>query len=84
MAAMRAGLRTVILPKENEKDLADIDPTVRKALTFVTVDHADAVLEAALLRLPRKEAVPEQEETPETLPLPLPKTARKRKPEMRQ
>lgn len=50
MAALRAGVNTVIIPSENEPDLAEIDPTVRAALTFITVSHADAVLDAALCR----------------------------------
>ncbi|MGI5977997.1 MAG: endopeptidase La [Oscillospiraceae bacterium] len=48
MAAMRAGIKTVIIPKENEKDLEEIDPRVRAALDFVAVDHVDQVLETAL------------------------------------
>lgn len=48
MAAMRAGIKTVIIPKENEKDLEQIDPRVRAALDFVAVDHVDQVLETAL------------------------------------
>ena len=36
MAAKRSGIRTVIIPRENEKDLADIDPAVREALRFIT------------------------------------------------
>ncbi len=49
MAALRHGVKTVILPKENEKDLQDIDPLVRKALNFLLVEHVDAVIEAALI-----------------------------------
>ena len=48
MAAYRHGIRTVIIPKDNEKDLAEIDQTVRRALNFVTVEHADSVIETAL------------------------------------
>ncbi len=48
MAAFRAGVHTVILPRDNEKDLADIDPAVRQALHFVLADHMDAVLPAAI------------------------------------
>ena len=44
MAALRAGVKTVIIPKENEADLEEIDPLVREKLTFVCVDHADQVL----------------------------------------
>ena len=48
MAAMRHGIRTVIIPKDNEKDLEQIDQTVRKALNFVTAQWVDTVLETAL------------------------------------
>lgn len=50
MAALRAGIHTVILPADNEPDLADIDPTVRAALNFVTASRAEAVLDVALCR----------------------------------
>ena len=36
---------TVIIPKENESDLEEIDPLVRARLNFVAVEHADEVLE---------------------------------------
>ncbi len=48
MAALRAGIKTVIIPKENEKDLLEIDQTVRRALNFLLVEHVDSVLSAAL------------------------------------
>ena len=50
MAALRHGIRTVIIPKDNERDLADIDPVVRKALNFVSTQTIDTVLEVALNR----------------------------------
>ncbi len=49
MAALRNGVSTVIIPAENEPDLEEIDPTVRKALNFVFADKVDTVLETALL-----------------------------------
>ena len=52
MAAYRSGIKTVILPADNEKDLADIDPTVHAALHFVTAEQVDAVLEEALVSKP--------------------------------
>lgn len=52
MAAYRAGMKTVIIPAENEKDLAEIDPTVAGALRFVTASQVDAVLGEALLTRP--------------------------------
>ena len=45
MAALRAGVSTVIIPQENESDLEEIDPLVRARLNFVAVEHADEVLE---------------------------------------
>ena len=50
MAAMRAGVRTVIIPADNEADLENIDQTVRRALEFVPTDHVDKVLDVALIR----------------------------------
>lgn len=54
LAAHRAGIRTVILPAENEKDLEDIPVNVRKEMTFQLVSHADEVLDLALLPDPIK------------------------------
>lgn len=48
MSAHRAGLTTVIIPEENEKDLEDIPKSVREELKFVPVSHLDEVLEIAL------------------------------------
>ncbi len=50
MAALRHGVRTVIIPKENERDLEEIDQTVRKSLNFITAQAIDTVLDAALNR----------------------------------
>jgi ATP-dependent Lon protease len=47
LAAQRAGLRRVILPRENEPDLEDLPREAREALEFVLVDSVDEVLEAA-------------------------------------
>ena len=58
MAAKRSGIRTVIIPRGNEKDLADIDPAVREALRFITAETVDAVF-AHALTLPKKEAAVE-------------------------
>ena len=49
MAALRAGLHTVIIPQENEKDLEDIDQSVRRRLRFVPVETVDAVFAEALV-----------------------------------
>ena len=48
MAALRHGIRTVIIPVDNEKDLQQIDPVVRNALNFISAESIDTVLDAAL------------------------------------
>ena len=48
LAARRAGIHTVILPRRNERDLEDIAPEMRQELDFVFVDTVDQVLTAAL------------------------------------
>ena len=48
LAAHRSGLRTVILPKRNEKDLDDILKEIRQEMTFILADRVDQVIEAAL------------------------------------
>ena len=50
MAALRHGIRTVIIPKDNERDLEEIDQTVRHQLNFISAQTVDTVLEAALNR----------------------------------
>ncbi len=50
LAAHRAGIKKVLLPKENEKDLKDIPESVRADLDFVPVAHMDEVLEQALVQ----------------------------------
>ncbi len=49
IAAQRAGIKTVLLPKKNEKDLADIPKRMRKGLDIILVEHVDHVLATALL-----------------------------------
>ena len=50
MAALRQGIKTVIIPKDNQKDLELIDQTVRNALNFVYAQSVDTVLNTALNR----------------------------------
>ncbi len=58
LAAHRSGIETIILPEENEKDLADVPQNVAKKMKFILVKHMDEVLEKALVvppsRLPEK------------------------------
>ena len=50
MAALRHGIRTVIIPKDNERDLEEIDQTVRRQLNFISAQTVDTVLDVALNR----------------------------------
>jgi len=53
IAAHRAGLKTIILPKRNELDLEDLPAEVRKSLSFVFAESVNDVLAASLEKLPR-------------------------------
>jgi len=48
IAAHRGGVDTVIIPKENEKDLKDLPSVIKKAITIIPVEHMDEVLKLAL------------------------------------
>ena len=52
LAALRGGIKTVLIPKDNEKDLADIPDNVKNDLEIVPVETVDEVLKRALTRLP--------------------------------
>jgi ATP-dependent Lon protease len=52
LAALRAGIKTVLIPQENEKDLADIPDNVKKGLDIVPVQGVDEVLRRALVTTP--------------------------------
>jgi len=52
LAALRGGIKTVLIPKENEKDLADIPDNVTSELEIIAVTNADEVMEHALVTLP--------------------------------
>jgi ATP-dependent Lon protease len=69
LAALRAGITTVFIPKENEKDLAEIPDNVKKHLKLIPVADVDEVIAQALARRP----IPiEWQEPPEETPVPLP------------
>lgn len=55
LAAYRAGLKSVIIPVKNKKDLVDIPKRALKSIEIQTVEHMDEVLELALLDTPRVE-----------------------------
>ena len=65
LAAQRAGINKVVLPKENEADLEDLPNETRKGIEFVLADHVDEVLAtafdgAAPLKAPRRVGSPER------------------------
>ena len=60
LAAQRGGIRTVLIPKENEKDLAEIPDNVKEDLTIIPITYIDEALEAALTEMPK--ALTEEEE----------------------
>lgn len=64
LAALRGGLKTVIIPKENEKDLAEIPESARKKLEIVPVATIDEVLRIALQRMPEPLPRESTEESP--------------------
>ena len=74
MAAFRNGIKTVLIPADNGKDLEEIDQTVRAALQFILVEQAEQVLENALVRdvtlseEPAQSGAPAQEQDEQVLP----------------
>lgn len=86
MAALRHGIQTVIIPADNEKDLEEIDQTVRQALNFITVRHVDSVIAAALHFPASASEQATEASTEEAAPLTtvLPTERNRRKPTIRQ
>jgi len=68
LAAMRAGIKTVFIPKDNEKDLADIPESVKKGLEINPVSHVDEVIMRALARKPEAITWEEPVEAPPQKP----------------
>jgi ATP-dependent Lon protease len=64
LAALRAGMTTVFIPKDNEKDLAEIPDSVKKTLTIIAVNHVDEVIGKALVRMPEPITWEEPPEAP--------------------
>ena len=53
LAALRAGIRTVMLPKRNEKDLEDVPAQARQKLQFVFLERVEDAVKTAIGELPR-------------------------------
>ena len=54
LAALRGGIKTVLIPEENEKDLAEIPDNVKNGLTIIPVNNVSQVLEKALTEQPEE------------------------------
>ena len=67
LAAHRAGLKTIILPKDNEKDLADIPKNILDSLDLYMVDKMDEVLKIALAK-PMRPTLPPEDDAEQTVP----------------
>ena len=72
LAALRGGLTTVLIPKENEKDLIEIPDNVKEGLTIIPVAMVDEALSAALVEEPLPKAIGtvSDTESPATVKLP--------------
>jgi ATP-dependent Lon protease len=62
LAALRGGIKTVLIPQENEKDLAEIPANIREGLEIVPVSHVDEVLARALASAPEAIAWTEEDD----------------------
>ena len=68
LAAHRAGIKNVLLPKENEKDLQDLPQDILEALSVSLVETMDDVLQAALEKMPVPGQVSEISDINDILP----------------
>ena len=71
LAAHRGGIKTVLIPTENEKDIKEIPPTILKTVTIRLVDHMDQVLRQALVLAKQEEFL---RKLPEASPVAVPPT----------
>src|SRR5256885_9652628 len=55
LAALRAGIKTVMLPKRNEKDLEDVPPEAKAKLQFVFLERVEDAIRTAIGELPKRE-----------------------------
>jgi ATP-dependent Lon protease len=87
LAGHRAGIKKILIPKENEKDVLEIPLKIRRALQMVFVEHMDEVLREALLlsdpdaffrRLPESQAPAAHDGKPSALPEALPEVSARR------
>jgi ATP-dependent Lon protease len=79
LAALRAGIRNVVIPDQNQKDLEDIPPYIRRKVNYVFAKNMDEILKMALVpeKAEASSAAPKQEpgekkERPENVSMPMP------------
>lgn len=70
MAAYRAGIQTIIIPKDNEPDLEEVEQVVKDHVAFVTASHMDTVMETAI-DFSRRPAAPSRREDAQEAKIPL-------------
>ncbi|RZK93441.1 MAG: endopeptidase La, partial [Methylobacterium sp.] len=67
LAALRGGIKTVLIPEENAKDIAEVPDSVKNGMEIIPVSRMDQVLQHALVRVP--EAIEWEEPTPKVRPV---------------
>jgi ATP-dependent Lon protease len=78
LAALRAGLTTILVPEKNRKDLAEIPAKVRRKLEIRPVAHMDEVLAQGLIKMPSKRAPKKTKSKRATRPQPAKKSGKKK------
>ena len=74
LAALRGGIKTVLIPEENRKDLVDIPANIREGLEIIAVSHVDEVLGKALVQAPEPIEWTEADELASQAAAPSPST----------
>jgi ATP-dependent Lon protease len=64
LAARRVGIKTVLIPKGNQKDLAELPEVVKKDVTFIPVSHVLEVFDRIFIENSEKKTVKKQSKTP--------------------
>ena len=58
LGALRAGIKTILIPAKNKKELAELPPVIKRKLTFIAVSTMDEVVARALLKPAKKTPTP--------------------------
>lgn len=78
LAALRSGIKTVLIPEENVKDLEEIPTTIKDGIEIIPVSWVEKVIEHALVRKPEPIVSKERVETKEVTPVPVESSSKKR------